>query len=327
VERFKEKMKEKGSVRRVVAAELDSEDLESKGSKNKRATNTPVLFAIELERRFGGDNKTTDELHDLFDWLDTKLADGTIEDLPAFEAVLDERPQDMEQLQAQKKRRDAATKSLRMKVPTGPTPASEQTTESENTPTHRPDRAPPKNVPPPVNGSGAANGTSPSKSQADVSAIREAVDPVCTDLSITLEESTSNVESSARISSSAPSKIILKLKGKKPVRADSIINEAQPRITKKRKRVTVATREDSKNEGESAAPTKKPKVAKLVVKAAKKQSAPLEEVAEGSTVGTISDGQTQTSGEQHMKVTNGSTRLACLTFGDLKIIINFAPGS
>jgi hypothetical protein len=303
VEKFKEEMKKEGSVRRVVAAELDAEDLEGKGSKNRRAINTPVLFAIKLERRFGGDNKTADELHDLFDWLDIKLADGTIEDLPAFEAILEERSQDADQFQAQKKRRDAATKPLRMRVPTGPTPASEQTTDSENTPTHRPARAAPRKVPRPAKGSRATNAVSSSQSQANLSTTCEPAGP------------------------SVHPKVILKLKGKKPVRADSLVDETQPRITRKRKRVTVSTREGSKNEGESAAPTKKPKIAKLVVEAARKQSVPIEEVAEVPTLAPANDGQTRASEEQHVEVTNGSTQLASLTFGDLKVIIDFAPGS
>jgi hypothetical protein len=303
VERFKEKMKKEGSVRRVVAAELDAEELEGKGSKNKRATNTPVLFAIRLERRFGGDNKTADELHDLFDWLDTKLADGTIEDLPAFEAVLEERPEDAEQFQAQKKRRDAAMKPLRMRVPIGPTPASEQTAESEHTPTHRPARAAPRKILRTAKGSRATNAVSSSQSQANLSTTCEPAGP------------------------SAHPKIILKLKGKKPVRADSMVDETQPGINKKRKRATVATSEDSKSEEESTAPTKKPRIAKLVVEAARKQSVPVEEVAEVPTLAPANGGQTRAYGEQHVQVTNGTTQLASFTLSDLKVIIDFAPGS
>ncbi|KAH0015381.1 hypothetical protein KCU78_g8213, partial [Aureobasidium melanogenum] len=140
VQRFERKMKVEGSVRQDVAAEIDAEDPEDQSSDVKRATNTPVLFAIKLENRFGGNNKTTEELRALFDWLQTKLADGTIEDLPAFEALLQMRTQDMKQLQIQQKRRPALKKALLMKVPADLASISRQTTEPECTPTHIPSK-------------------------------------------------------------------------------------------------------------------------------------------------------------------------------------------
>ncbi|KAG9946351.1 hypothetical protein KCU85_g6632, partial [Aureobasidium melanogenum] len=135
VGRFEKKMKIEGSVRRDVAAEIDAEDLEDQTSDVKRATKTPVLFAIKLENRFGGNNKTTEELRALFDWLETKLADETIEDLPAFEALLQTRTQDIQQLQIQQKRRPALKKALLMKLPAGLAAASHQPTKPDGTPT------------------------------------------------------------------------------------------------------------------------------------------------------------------------------------------------
>jgi hypothetical protein len=303
VERFNIKMEKEGSTRRAAAAELDAEDLEGKGSKNKRAANTPVLFAIKLENRFGGNNKTPEDVRNLFDWLDTKLADGTIEDLPAFEILLDERPQDVEQFQAHKKHRDAVKKTLLMRVPTELAPAPEQTTESENTPTHRPARAASRKKALPANESEAASATSASETQADLSTTCEPVGP------------------------SAPPKIILRLKCKKPVAADTTDIEAQPRITKKRKRATITTKEDSKNEGESAAAPKKAKVAKLTLKAAAKQPAPVGEVADAPTLEPAGGSKTRASGEQHVEVSNGSTHLTSFTFSDLEVILDFAPSS
>ncbi|KAG9673622.1 hypothetical protein KCU95_g16754, partial [Aureobasidium melanogenum] len=135
VARFEKKMKIEGSARRDVAAEIDAEDLEDQTSDVKRATKTPVLFAIELENRFGGNNKTTEELRALFDWLEAKLADETIEDLPAFEALLQTRTQDIQQLKVQQKRRPALKKALLMKVPAGLAAASHQPTKPKCTPT------------------------------------------------------------------------------------------------------------------------------------------------------------------------------------------------
>lgn len=140
VERFQKKMKIEGSIRQDAAAEIDAEDVEDQSSDVKRATNTPVLFAIKLEDRFGGNNKTTEELRALFDWLQIKLTDGTIEDLPAFETLLQIRAQDIKQLQIQQKRRPALKKALLMKVPAGLASASHQTTEPEGTPTHIPSK-------------------------------------------------------------------------------------------------------------------------------------------------------------------------------------------
>lgn len=288
VEKVNVKMEKEGSVGRIVAAEVDSEDLGSKGS---RAANTPVLLAIKLENRFGGNQKTTGDLRNLLDWLETKLADGTIEDLPAFEALLEEYPQDMEQMRAQKNGRDALEKTLLMKVPKNLSSTAEQITESENTPTHRPARAASRKKPRPVNKSRVINATA---------------DSVSNNLSVVPEKGAVNTESFTLAGPSARPKIILKLKGKKTVKADSTTTEAQPRI-KKRKRASIPTSEDSKNEEESAAPTKKAKRRKLVA-----QAAPIEEVAPE---------------QQHVEVTNGSTHLASLTFSDLKVIIDFAPGS
>lgn len=138
VERFERKMKIEGSTRQDAAAEIDTEDVEDQSSDVKRATNTPVLFAIKLENRFGGNNKTTGELRALFDWLQIKLTDGTIEDLPAFEALLQIRTQDIKQLQIQQKRRPALKKALLMKVPAGLASASHRINEPEGTPTHVP---------------------------------------------------------------------------------------------------------------------------------------------------------------------------------------------
>jgi hypothetical protein len=229
-------------------------------------------------------------------WLETKLADGTIEDLPAFEALLEERPQDMEQMRAQKNGRDALEKTLLMKLPKKLSSTAEQITESENTPTHRPARAASRKKPRPINKSRVVDATAAS---------------VSNNLSVASKENAINAESSTLAGPSARPKIILKLKGKKTFRADSTTSETQPRI-KKRKRAIVITSEDSKNDEESAASTKKAKRRKLVVKAASEQAAPVEEVAPE---------------QQHVEITNGSTHLASLTFSDLKVIIDLAPGS
>lgn len=140
VARFEKKMKIEGSIRRDAAAEIDAEDLEDQTSDVMRATNTPVLFAIELENRFGGNNKTAEEVRALFDWLQTKLTDGTIENLPAFEALLHVRTQDIEQMQVQQKRRPALKKALLMKMPAELASASRRTTEPEGTPTYVPSK-------------------------------------------------------------------------------------------------------------------------------------------------------------------------------------------
>ncbi|KAG9838296.1 hypothetical protein KCU98_g10169, partial [Aureobasidium melanogenum] len=140
VERFEKKMKIEGSVRQDVAAEIDAEDLEDQTSDVKRATKTPVLFAIKLENRFGGNNKTTEELRALFDWLQIKLAHGTIEDLPAFEALLQIRTHDIQQLQIQQRRRPALKKALLMKVPAELASVSQQIAEPEGTPTRIPSK-------------------------------------------------------------------------------------------------------------------------------------------------------------------------------------------
>jgi hypothetical protein len=301
VKRFNMKMEKEGSVRRTAAAELDAEDLEGKGSKNKRAVNTPVLFAIKLEKRFGGTNKIPADLRNLFDWLDTKLADGTIEDLPAFEILLDERPQDMKQFQAHKKHRDAIKKTLLMRVPDELDHAPEQNTESENTPTHRPARAALRRKAPTANVSKAVSTISASGSQADLTC--QPVGP------------------------SARPKIILKLKGKKSVDTDPATVEPQPRITKKRKRATVTTKEDGKNDGESPAPTKKARVTKLTLKAATEQPASVEEVTDVPTLEPASGSGSRASEEQRVELTSGSAHLASFTFSDLEVILDFEPSS
>lgn len=297
VKRFDNKMDKEGSMRRIVAEEIDSESL---GGKASRATNTPVLFAIKLDNRFGGINKTTENLRNLFDWLDSKLADGTIEDLPAFEALLEECPQDMERMRTQKESRDALKKTLTMKLPEVAS-ASEKTAESEATPTHRPARAAAKKMPRPAKRSRAINATA---------------DPVLTSLSVAPQESNINADTSALAGPSARPKITLKLKVKKPVKADSTTIDSQPRIVKKRKRDADSMSKGSKDDGESASLAKKPK-----------ESMSVEEVANVPTVETASDAQAQTTEEQHVEAMNGITELASLTFSNLEIILNFPPGS
>ena len=316
VKKFNRKMEEEGSVRRVVAAELDAEDLEGKSS---RAANTPVLIAIELENRFGGTNKTIADLHSLLDWLDTKLADGTIEDLPAFEALIEERPQDKKCLQVRKQGRDAFAKTLLMRVPTELASTSEETAGSEHTPTHRPARAGSRKKPRHANRSRVTTAVSSSKVQADLPAIRQPAGPDATE-DIRKEGAIDNNASALAEPSGRP-KIILKLKGKKSVNADPTAIEAQPRTTKKRKRVNVTTQEGGKSEDESAAPAKKAKLA------ATTQSSPVEEVADVPSANTVSEGHAQVSEEQHLEVVNGVARLASLTFSSLEVILDFPPGS
>ncbi|KAH0292274.1 hypothetical protein M436DRAFT_60837 [Aureobasidium namibiae CBS 147.97] len=315
VQRFNRKMEEEGSVRSIVAAELDAEDSEGKSS---RAANTPVLIAIKLENRFGGINKTTADLHSLLNWLDTKLADGTIEDLPAFEALIEERPQDKGRLQVRKQGRDAFAKTLLMRVPTELASTSEAATESEHTPTHRPARAGARKKPRHANRSRATTVASSPKIQADLPATRQPTGPDATE---DIRKGGTANNASALAGPSVRPKIILKLKGKKSVNADPTTIKAQPRITKKRKRVTVATQEGGKSEEESAAPAKKANLA------ATTQSSPVEEVADVPTVKTVSDGQTQASEEQNLEVVSGVAHLASLTFGNLEVILDFPPGS
>lgn len=316
VQKFTGKMEEEGAVRRTVAAELDAEQLEGKSS---RAANTPVLIAIKLENRFGGTNKTTADLHSLLDWLDTKLADGTIEDLPAFEALIEERPQDKERLQVRKQGRDIFAKTLLMRVPTELASISGEAAGSEHTPTHRPARAGPRKKPRHANRSRATNVASSSEVQADQPATRQLAGPGATE-GIRKEGAIDNNASALAEPSGRP-KIILKLKGKRSVNADPTTIEAQPRITKKRKRVTVATQEGGKSEEESAAPAKKAKLA------ATTQSSPVEEIADVPTVETVGDAQAQAPEEQHLEVVNGVARLASLTFSNLEVILDFPPGS
>ena len=308
VKSFDVRMDRERSVRRIVAAEVDSESLGGKASR--AAANTPVLFAIKLYNRFGGINKTLDNLRSLFDWLDTKLADGTIEDLPAFEALLEEFPQDMERMRAQHESRDALKKTLTMRVPTEIASASEETAESEDTPTHRPPRAAARKMPRPAKRPRVTNASA---------------DSVLTNPVAATKGSNINTESSAPAGPSARPKITLKLKVKKPVRADSTTISSQPRIIEKRKRDTVPAGESSNNDEETDALTKKVKVDKLIVKPAAKQPAPAEEAADAS--GTVGDIQTQTIEEQHEEVTNRGTHLASLTFSNLQVILDFPPGS
>ena len=316
VQRFNRKMEEEGAVRRTVAAELDTEDLKGKSS---RAANTPVLVAIKLESRFGGINKNTADLHSLLDWLDIKLADGTIEDLPAFEALIEERPQDKERLQLRKQGRDTFAKTLLMRVPTELASISEEAAESEHTPTHRPARAGSRKKPRHSNRSRVTNVASSSKVQAGLPATRQPAGPDATE-SIR-KEGTTNTNAFALAGPSARPKIILKLKGKRSVNIDPTTIEAQPRITKKRKRVTVATQEGGKSEEELPAPAKKAKLA------ATTQSSPVEEVEDVPTTEFVSEGHAHVSEEQHIEVVNGVARLASLTFSNLEVILDFPPGS
>jgi len=318
VQRFNRKMEEEGAVRRTVAAELDAEEWEGKSS---RAANTPVLIAVKLLNRFGGINKTTADLHSLLDWLDTKLADGTIEDLPAFEALIEERPRDKERLQVRKQGRDTFAKTLLMRVPTELASTSEEAPRSEHTPTHRPARAGARKKPRHANRSRVTNVASSSKVQTDLSDTRPPAGPNATGGPGVHKEGTIDTNASALAGPSARPKIILKLKGKRSVNADPTTIEAQPRITEKRKRVTVTTQEGGKSEEELAAPAKKAKLAST------KQPSPVEEVADVPTVETVGDAQAQTPVEQHLEVVNGVARLAVLTFSNLEVILDFPPGS
>ncbi|KAH0369726.1 hypothetical protein KCU65_g3141, partial [Aureobasidium melanogenum] len=263
VERFEKKMKIEGSVRQDVAAEIDAEDLEDQTSDVKRATKTPVLFAIKLENRYGGNNKTTEELRALFDWLEAKLADGTIEDLPAFEALLQIHTQDIRQLQLQQRRRPALKKALLMKVPAELTSASHQTTKPESTPTHVP--------------------------------------------STPASPETLNVfDGSRAIAPSAPTgpiarpKIVLKLgRGKK--RSGDNTEERSSAASAKKAKLT-----GSDDEVKDAKP-----------------HLPDEEVAEERT---IDDSALASEAQQHVEVTDGSTRLTSLAFSDIKSV-DAAPSS
>lgn len=303
VKTFDVNMDKEGAVRRIVAAEVDTESLEGKAS---RAANTPVLFAIKLYNRFGGTNKTIENLRSLFDWLDAKLVDGTIEDLPAFEVLLEEFPEDMERMRALKQRRDALKKTLTMRVPIEVAAAPEEIVESEDTPTHRPARAASRKIATAFRKSRVVNATAR---------------PVLTGRSAAAKEGDISTKSSALAGPSTRPKIMLKLRVKKPVGASSSIVEAQPRITKKRKRTIGSTSEDGKNKEPSAGPAKKPKYA------ATKQPAPVEEVADVPTLETGSNGQAQAPEEPHVEDTNGSTHSATFTSSNLEIILDFPPGS
>ncbi|CAD0093362.1 unnamed protein product [Aureobasidium vineae] len=320
IKRFEVKMNIEGAVRQDVAAEVDAEDLDDKSSDVKRASSTPVLFAITFENRFGGNNKTTDELRSLFDWLETELADGNIEDLPAFESLLQMRSHDKEQLEAQQKRRPALKKSLLMEVPTELASTSDRANEPERTPTHSPLST---NTLPPSSGFKAINTISPSISKAGVSITGH----VSTDVSVVPKEVTVDTESSGPSSPSAPPKIILKLsRGKKPIGADVATIESQTRITKKRKRDTASSSKDNEIEGDSAAPTEKAKRTKSVLKARIEQHLPDGKAADEPALEAGSNDQAQATDEPHMEVTDGSTHVASLTFSEVKII-DFAPYS
>ncbi|KAI4716495.1 hypothetical protein E4T48_07317 [Aureobasidium sp. EXF-10727] len=291
VKRFTEKMKIKGAVREDVAAEVDAEDLDDKSADVKRASNTPVLFAIAFENRFGGNNKTTDELRTLFDWLETELADGNIEDLPAFECLLHVRQHDKEQLEAQQKRRPALKKTLLMKVPTGFASTSDRASEPESTPTHGPLST---NTLPASSGFKAIKTTSDPIPKAVVST----TDHVPTNVSVVSKEETLDTKSSGPSGPSAPAKIILKLsRGTKPTGADVATNESQTRITKERQRATASSSKDNEVEGHSVTPPNKAKRTKTKSRA--EQHLPDDQAADEPALEVGSDDQALIAEEQN----------------------------
>lgn len=120
----------------------------------RKAEKTPVIFAIELQNRFRGDKKTPDDVRALLDWLETKLADGTIKDFPAFEALFEALPQDVKRMQDEQKRRRALEneklpeavklakkRNTHTKAAAASSSASVQATEREPSPTAGPSQA------------------------------------------------------------------------------------------------------------------------------------------------------------------------------------------
>ncbi|KAI5274407.1 hypothetical protein E4T47_02504 [Aureobasidium subglaciale] len=349
VQRFEKLVAVQGSVRQEAAAEVDSDDTESRGADIRRANHTPVLVAIELENRFGGRNKTAEELSALFDWLELKMVDGTIEDLPAFEALLNISPENEEQLHAQQKRRAALRDSLQIKLAAKrqprkrPIPASAQGNgEPEMTTTLDPSQMASVTKFPAAPTFRAINAKPPTASRSEVPVASgvsaSGLELLCAAAGLTATDQSQvgstvdAVHSDPLVSRSLPvaTKIMLKFnKGKAPAEAGPVIGESQPHMLKKRKRITASTHEDDTEE-ERVVAIERVKRVKPITGTQIEKDSPLDPLGDVQMSGTLSDETPQLSGAvegRQFEIKNGSVTLATLTFEGMKVVIDFAPSS
>jgi hypothetical protein len=353
VDRFNLEVASCGLTRQEVAATIDANRPNRKGADIDRAENTPVLFAIELKNRFEGDNKTIGDVRALLDWVAVKLADGTIEDLPAFEALLKLRPQDKQKLLAQQRRR-ATLKSSRRSLASAdkvevrhsckvlPLSDSDHIAETADTPTPGPSRAAFPAMLPPARTFKAINVPIASSSRTSLltasGSDNSGLDLLCTAADF-VRDGSSGTDPFVSSVPPARTQIMLKFgKGKMPVITNPVTEASQAQIPKKRKRITIVVREDSKVHEDTAPATKKAKRAKAVPKEAAKEAAQ-EAAQEQSPVGKVVNAQTIDIGsndqassskemaEQKIEIKNGTTHLASLTFSGTKVILDFAQAS
>ncbi|THZ87581.1 hypothetical protein D6C84_01633 [Aureobasidium pullulans] len=349
VDRFNLEVASCGLTRQEVAAAIDANRPNRKGADIDRAENTPVLFAIELKNRFEGDNKTIGDVRALLDWLAVKLADGTIEDLPAFEALLKLRPQDKQKLLAQQRRR-ATLKSSRRSLASAdkvevrqsrkvlPLSDSDHVAETADTPTPGPSRAAFPAMLPPARTFKAINVPIASSSRTSLltasGSDSSGLDLLCTAANF-IRDGSSGTDPFVSSVPPARTQIMLKFgEGKMPVITNPVTEASQAQIPKKRKRITIFVREDSKVHEDTAPATKKAKRAKAVPKEAAKEAAqeqsPVGKVVNAQTIDIGSNDQALPSkemAEQKIEIKNGATHLASLTFSGMKVVVDFAPAS
>ncbi|KAI5194661.1 hypothetical protein AUEXF2481DRAFT_8312 [Aureobasidium subglaciale EXF-2481] len=350
VQRFEKVVAVEGSVRQEAAAEVDSDDPESRGANIRRANHTPVLVAIELENRFGGRNKTAEELSALFDWLESKMVDGTIEDIPAFEALLNISPENEEQLHTQQKRRATLKDSLHIKLAAKrqsrkgiPVSASTQrTTEPEVTTTLNPPQVVSVAKFPAAPTFRAINAKPSTASQSEVSVASgvsaSGLELLCAaaDLATADQSQAGPIVDVAHgdpfVSRPLPvaTRIMLKFnKGKAPAEAGPATEDSQPHTLKKRKRVNASTREDDAEE-EGVVAIERVKRVKPITGTQVEKDFPVDAPEDVQMSGTLSDMTPQLSGavEGHqIDIKNGSSTLATLRFEGTKVVIDFAPSS
>ncbi|KAI5207865.1 hypothetical protein E4T39_01809 [Aureobasidium subglaciale] len=350
VQRFEKLVAVEGSVRQEAAAEVDSDDLQSRGADIRRANHTPVLFAIELENRFGGRNKAAEELRTLLDWLESQMVDGTIMDLPAFEALLNISPENQEQLHAQQKRRAALKDTLHIKLAAKrpsrrsiPTPASaHENTKPEVITTLGPSQVVSVANLPPVPTFRAINAEALTASQSEIPVALEAsasgLELLCAAAGLTATDQSQVVpiidaaHSDPFISRPLPvaTRIMLKLnKGKAPAEVGPNTEELQPRTVNKRKLVSASTCEDNTEERPIAA-VERVKRVKHIIEARVEKDYPVDASRDVEMSDALSDEIMQLStaveGRQ-VEIKNGSKTLATLTFDGMKVVIAFVPSS
>ncbi|THY24683.1 hypothetical protein D6D01_05357 [Aureobasidium pullulans] len=348
VDRFNLELASCGLTRQEVAAAIDVNRPNRKGADIDRAENTPVLFAIELKNRFEGDNKTSGDVRALLDWLAVRLADGTIEDLPAFEALLKLRPQDKKKLLAQQRRRATLKRSRRSRASADkgevhqsrkvlkakPVSDSGHIAETADTPTPGPSRAAISAILPPARTFKAINVPIASSSRTSLltasGSDSSGLDLLCTAGDF-VRDGSSGTDPFVSSVPPARTQIMLKFgKGKMPIITNPVTEASQAQIPKKRKRITIVVREDSKVHKDAAPAAKKAKRAKAVPKEAAQEQLSVEKFFNAQTIDIGSNDQASSSKEmpkQKIEIKNGATHLASLTFSGMKVIVDFAPTS